>query len=92
MPSYRFTGESPVTVPDLKRMADDPVMPGEVVDTDLEINNAFFVPMDAATDAAPEAAEAPAEPEATEQAPQPSEEPAPAPSEPAESNQQEVPE
>ena len=68
MPKYRYAGESPVTVPDLGRHADNPVEPGEVVDSgDVVINNQFF---DLVEDGSP--APAP-EPEATtpESAPEP---------------------
>lgn len=42
MARYRYTGEGPVTVPDLKRFADDPLKPGEEFETDIEIHNEFF--------------------------------------------------
>lgn len=42
MARYRFTGESPVIVPELARFIDHPVQPGEEFETDREINNSFF--------------------------------------------------
>ena len=43
MARYRFVGESPVSVPDLKRFGDSPILPGEEIETETPINNEFFV-------------------------------------------------
>lgn len=42
MRRYRYTGEAPALVPSLHRE----VQPGEVIETDQEINNPNFVPVD----------------------------------------------
>ena len=59
MARYRYTGSTPVIVPDLHRYIDHPIQPDEEFEADVEINNAYF-------DLIP--AVAPAEPQESEEA------------------------
>ena len=60
---YQFTGDGPVVVPDLGRGIDKPVMPGEVFETDVEINNATFKRLGSKSSAAAVVEPAPPAPE-----------------------------
>ena len=82
---YQYTGDGPVVVPDLGRGMDKPVLPGEVFESDLVINNATFLNLDSKQPAAVAAPVSTPTPEPVSEAPS-------APRTPVEANPDPMPE
>jgi len=82
---YQYTGDGPVVVPDLGRGMDKPVLPGEVFESDLVINNATFLNLDSGEPAAVVTVESTPAPEPVSEAPS-------APQTPVEANPNPMPE